>query len=122
MAVPNSGVNSFFNVAVDEDPAVTVFAHPALLFFIHVINPNTTDCFLQCFDALLADVTVGTTTPKYSFLLPGGTGASNRGVYDGAFAVPLTFTTGLVIAVTTGATTNGAPLSDAIVNLGYLTA
>ena len=114
------GVNSFFNAAVDESPAVTVQAGRTLLFFVHVVNGDTTDCYLQCFDALLADVVVGTTTPKYSFLLPGGSGASNHGAYAENFTAPLQFNAGLVIAVTTGATTNGAPTNDAVVNIGYL--
>lgn len=114
------GANAFFNAAVDEDPAVTVHVGRTLLFFLHVINPNTTNCFLQCFDALLANVVVGTTTPTYSFLLPGGSGASNWGAYAETFTVPLQFNTGLVIAVTTGVATNGAPSADSPVNIGYL--
>ncbi len=120
MAIPQTGLTAFFNAAVDEDPAVTVYAHRALVFFIHVINPNDTDCFLQCFNAAAADVIVGTTTPTYSFLLPGGTGADNRGAYAESYAVPLQFDTAFSIAVTTGVATNGAPSADAVVNIGYL--
>lgn len=120
MSVPNTGVNSFFNSAIDESPAVDIFAKPTLLFNLHVINPNTTDVFIQLFNALAANVTVGTTTPQLSYLVPGGTGASNRGAFAIDFAAPISFATALSCAVTTDATGSGAPASDAIVNVGYL--
>jgi len=114
------GVNSFFNAAVDEDPAVSVHVGPTLLFFINISNPNAVQSFVQCFDALLANVTVGTTTPTYSLAIEAGTGATVPGVLSLALTVPLSFRTGLVIAITSGATTNGAITADAVVNLGYL--
>jgi len=113
-------MTAFFNSAVDEDPAVQVYSTRTLVFYVHLINPNTTDVFCQMFDALIANVIVGTTVPTYSFIIPGGSGASNRGAFEQEFAVPLQFNTALSIAVTTGATTNGAPGSDAVVNIGYL--
>jgi hypothetical protein len=119
-APPGVGVNNFFNAAVDESPAVLVHQGRTLVFNIHVVNGDTTDCYLQMYNAAVADITVGTTTPKYSFLLPGGTGASNKGAYADSFSAPLQFDTALSIAVTTGPTTNGAPTNDAVVNIGWL--
>lgn len=113
------GFNPFFDSSVDE-VATDVYQHRVLVFFLHIINPNATDAFLQCFDALAADVTVGTTVPTYSFLLPGGTGASNRGAYAEQFEAPLQFNTALSIAITTTATGNTGPGTDCVANIGFL--
>lgn len=121
MTTPSSvGVNLFFNGAVDESPVVDVHVGRTLVFNIHVVGGDTTDTFLQMFDAAAASVTVGTTTPTLSFILPGGTGASNHGAYADVFPVPLQFSNSLSIAVTTTATGNGAPTNDAVVNIGWL--
>lgn len=119
MAIPMVGLTPFFDSTVDET-AVDVYAHRCLVFYLHVINNTTTDTFIQMFNAVAADVTVGTTSPQYSFVMPGGTGASNRGAFAEQFAIPLQFTTALSIAVTTGITTNGAPATDGSINIGYL--
>lgn len=121
MWVPNTGVNLFFNAAVDEDPVVNVHSTGrTLVFSIHAICPDTTDCYLQMFNAAAANVTVGTTTPAQSFLLPGGTGANNKGAYAITFPAPLQFDTALSIAVTAGPTNNVAPTGDAVINIGWL--
>ena len=36
----------------------------------NVINPNTTDVYLKFYDALSANVTVGTTTPTLTLMIP----------------------------------------------------
>ncbi len=115
------GCNLFLNAAVDESPAVAVHVGPTLLYFLSVTNPDATDNYIQLFDSLLADVSVGTTVPKQSFMLPGGVGG-NDGLLTIAFPVALQFNTGLVVAITTTATGSGAPTGDAVVNLGYMTA
>ena len=68
----------------------------------HMINLDTTNNFVQFFDAAAASaVTVGTTTPTFVLGLPASGGAVK--VSD------LVFTNGIVIAAATTATGNGAP-------------
>ncbi len=83
------------------------------LYFLEVTNPNGIDAYLQLFDLAAADVTVGTTTPKLSLLVPG------NGGMDKAFAVPLKFGTAITYACTTTATGNGDPATGLVVNGGY---
>ncbi|MEO5366366.1 MAG: hypothetical protein H7831_08435 [Magnetococcus sp. WYHC-3] len=83
-----------------------------------VINPNTTDVYLQIFDLASGSVTVGTTTPKQSYLVPAGDG-TNSGAAELNFAEPLVCKDAVTIACTTAATTNGAPGSNSIVNILY---
>lgn len=118
MPEPGVGFTPFLNSAV-TNTAVAVAAYPVRLFYIHVINPNTTDVFIQIFDSQVGDVTVGTTTPKQSWLIPGGTGASNRGAFESEFSWPLQLLTALTIAVTTGPTNSTAPGTAIIVNMGH---
>lgn len=117
---PGAGVKSFFNSAIDETPAVIVHTGRTLVFNLNIINNTITDNFIQMFDAVVANVTVGTTVPKYSFLVPGGTGASNRGVLSITFSAPLQFDTALSVAITTDIGGSGAPATDGSVNIGYL--
>lgn len=93
----------------------TLQASGAYLDFFEVQNPNSVQVFLQLFDALAADVTVGTTAPTLSIVVPAGTG-----VDDGARAEtmyhPPHFRTGIVYAVTTTATGLTAPTTACKVN------
>lgn len=112
------GATPFFNSALVATKVV-VRAAGCRVFFIEVINNDLTDIYLQMFDALTANVTVGTTVPTLSLFIPGGTGASNRGGFIETFAVPIAFRTGLVIAATTTATGSGAPTA-CVVNMAVL--
>ena len=87
---------------------------------IHIINPNSTDAFLQLFDAAVADVNVGTTTPKQSYLIPAGNGVT-YGAYEADFASDgLKFATAITYACTTTATGSGDPTTGLIVNMVYI--
>lgn len=80
---------------------------------LEVQNPNAIDVYLQLFNAVAAaNVTLGTTTPDQSYLIPG------NGVSDKLFYTPLRFMLGLVYAVTTTATGSTAPGSAAVLNMG----
>ena len=92
----------------------------ALVYVIEVSNPNVVDAFLQLFDLALDAITVGTTAPTYSFLIPAGAGASNRGAFDRIMTVPLKFYRALNYAVTTTPTGNTAPTSTLTLNVGYV--
>lgn len=87
---------------------------------LHVINPNVTDAYLQLFDLAVADVTLGTTTPKVSFLIPAGSGGAS-GAYADDFGVDgLHFQTAITYACTTTATGNTAPTTGLILNVVYI--
>ena len=115
---PARGSTPYFNGSL-SNTAVQVTAYPTRIFWCHFINPNTTDIFIQVFDKLAADVTVGVTVPNQSWIVPGGTGASNRGAFEEQFSFPIQMITALSIAATTTPTGAGAPASASISNLGF---
>lgn len=89
---------------------------PANLVGISVANVNNADAFLQLFDAATGDVTVGSTTPKHSIMIPKGDG-TNYGAVDIIFDDPMKFSTALTYACTTTAAGSGDPTTGLIVNL-----
>ncbi len=115
---PGAGSTPYFNSAV-TNTAVAVTAYPTRVFYVHCVNNTLTDVFLQVYDRAAADVVVGTTVPTQSWIIPGGSGASNRGAFEEALSWPLQFFTALSIAATTTPTGNTAPSTAATVNLGY---
>ena len=101
-----------------DNSAQAAAASGAYLSYIHVINPNTAQAFLQLFDVAAADVTVGTTTPKQSYLIPAGDGV-NSGAFEAILRPPLHFSTAITYACTNTATGNGNPATGLTVNLVY---
>ena len=87
--------------------------HAVALHALEVQNPNGSDGWLQLFDAAAAaDVTIGTTAPKQSYLIP------NNGANDKAFGDnPIGFELGLCYAVTTTATGLTALGTGCVLNL-----
>ncbi len=85
------------------------------VYAIEASNSNTSNAFIQLFDALTANVTVGTTTPKLSFIVP-ASGAMDKAFID----KPLVFNTGIIYACTTTATGNGDPTTGLVVNIQYI--
>ena len=88
------------------------------LDFFEVVNPNTTQAFLQLFDLAAADVTVGTTTPNLVFMIPPGNGTTS-GQRSEVFYHPVHFRTALTYACTTTATGNGDPTTGLTVSIGH---
>jgi hypothetical protein len=76
----------------------------------HIVNLTSSLNYVQVFDALAANVTVGTTVPLLSLPLPASGGAT---LYLGG----LDLCSGLTLACTTTAT--GASTSDAFIVLTY---
>lgn len=100
--------------------AVLVNAAARRLHGVHVTNINTADSFIQIFDAAAAaDVTVGTTAPKQSYLIPGSDGTNRTGFDKDLGMAPILLSNGLVIAVTTTHAGSGNPITSPIVNLQY---
>ena len=97
-------------------PAVLATALPARLQApvcvesLHVYNASDAAAFVQLFDAAsLADVTVGTTVPKWSI---GLATATSTHLID----CQVNFMLGLVVAATTTATGSSAPSAALVVN------
>lgn len=103
----------YSNLALSETKAV-VIAAPVLLFNIMGYNSGGAVSYLQFFDALTANVTVGATTPTFVIPLPASGG------YSDTYELPEGFRNGVVIACTSSATGAGAPGAAAIVKLGYV--
>lgn len=103
----------YSNLALDETKAVVV-AGPVLLFNILGFNSGAAVSYIQFYDALTADVTVGTTVPTFVIPLPIGGGLSDT------YVLPEGFRNGIVVACTSTPTGSGAPGVDAILKLGYV--
>ncbi len=112
------GLNPYFDADADETE-VAINAAGGEIWLIEASNNSTGDVFVQLFDALLADVIVGTTAPTWSFFVPPGDG-TNAGAMDKALAIGLSFDIGIVVAVTTGPADSGAPAAnDVVLNIGW---
>ncbi len=83
---------------------------------IDAANINAEDLFIQLFDSLSADVTVGTTTPNYVVVVPGGDDTNRAGTQ---WQPPgnMKFTTGITYAVTT--TAGGSTGPDTEIEVGF---
>lgn len=73
----------FFDAAVTAAVNVSTACRGKLMGF-NAANANTSDAFLQVFNIPAASVTLGTTTPIQSFLIPKGNG-SDRGAASESF-------------------------------------
>jgi hypothetical protein len=109
----SGGMTSFRNTGV-SNTAVAVKASAGNLYYYHVYNTNSADCYFQLYDVAQGSVTVGTTTPTLTFAVPAG------GLIDGSFdSAPMTFATAITIATTTTVTGGTACTTAMLTNLGY---
>ena len=90
------------------------------LKYIHVVNSNTAQAFLQLFDTAAASVNVGTTTPVQSYLIPPGDGTTS-GAFEVAFGSEsgLYFDTAITYACTTTPTGSTDPTTGLTVSMVY---
>jgi hypothetical protein len=113
-ASPTFAATPFFTGALTT--AQTVKASQANLYGVWVYNPNASTCFLQVFNAASGSVTLGTTTPIFSFAVPNGPSAAISA--PGSLAMA-NFATALSIAATTTATGASTCPTGMVVNLFY---
>lgn len=113
-----AGCDTIFDSSANNT-AQAIKANSGRLYGIEISNPNTTDAYLQIFDLTTGNVTVGTTTPKLSFLVPAGNGTRD-GAMDKSFIIPITFSTAITYACTTTATGSGNPSTALVVNFIYV--
>ena len=71
----------YFNAAVTAATNVSTACRGRLMSF-QAYNVNTADAFLQVFNIAAASVTLGTTTPIQSFLIPKGSGVDRGGAAE----------------------------------------
>lgn len=109
------GVNTVYDASVDNTNQVVAARGCTLRYFL-LSNPGTVDAYFQVFDALTADVTVGTTTPKASFIIPAGVSATQAGAYEYT-GPPIHFQKGLVYACTTTSAGGTDPVVKPVLGL-----
>jgi hypothetical protein len=102
----------FFDADADNS-AQTLVDKPSFLFKIIVENPNTAKAYVQLFDALAADVTVGTTVPNYVIPV-----FANSGTVDD-YAVPMKFKNGITYACTTTPTGSTDPTAGLVLSANF---
>ena len=98
-----------------DNSAQVMKASDGVLLFLEVSNPNAADAYLQLFDLAAGDVTVGSTTPKLSFLVPAGDGTKD-GAMDKVFVGGIDFSTAITYACTVEVAGNTDPSVGLIVN------
>lgn len=87
------------DTSVDNTNQV-VKAKPGHVRHFILTNGGTVDAWFHLYDGLTANVTVGTTTPKASFVVPAGASATQVGAYE--YEGPaLDFQKGIIYACTT---------------------
>ena len=90
VAIEAKTTNTLFNP--DSDNVKTVLkASAGKLYKIHARNENAVDCFVQLWDLATGDVTVGTTAPKWSLLVPAGGGVLDDHAPPMGFATAMTY-------------------------------
>lgn len=111
-----SGV-PYRNIDVDES-ADQVRSSAGYIYWIHAINLSAATLYLQVYNKASASVTVGTTTPDFTFPVP-TQGDTNGAGFNLSFPNGVYLDTALTIAGTTGISDNGAPgTNELIVNMG----
>lgn len=111
------GSNTLFDSDGDNTAQVCKTSG-GLLWGLVISNSNAADAFLQLFDVAAGSVTVGTTAPKLSLLVPKGDGTAS-GAVELIFPKPIYFENAITYACTTTATGNTDPTVGLVVNLIY---
>lgn len=105
--------NTYSKLDADETKVAAVTAKNRQIVGLTCFNPGAALAYLQFFDAVSGDVTIGTTAPYFVIPLPAGGGI------DGPCG-PRQFSNAITFAVTATATGSGAPASDCIVQFDYV--
>lgn len=118
---PITAASIFRSIDVDESED-EVSSSACTLFWMNVVNTTASPLYLKLYNAAAASVTVGTTTPVMTFVIPtlGDTNGVGFNIEFGPAGTA--FSTGLCVACTTALADadTGAPGANAcIVNLGY---
>lgn len=115
----SGGLSIFRSLDIDEtEEAVKTTA--GSIYGLWVTNTATTTRWIKFYDATVATVVVGTTTPVITFGIPGNTSDNIAGLVASTHGIA--FATAITVAATTGVadTDTGAPATnDVIINVFY---
>lgn len=119
LPVASGGCDIFRSLDLDETEE-EIKASAGTVYGVWFSNVATASRFLKFYNATAANVTVGTTTPVLTLVLPGNSSDDVSGV----FSIPqgIAFSTAITVAATTGLADNdtGAPgANDVVVNVFY---
>lgn len=115
LSLPDSGQSIFRSIDLDESEEA-VKATAGTLYGWYLYNNSSATLYMKLYNATVANVTVGTTTPVMTIPVPAGSAANV------SFNGGITFGTAISAAVTTGVADNntGAPAAnDFIANIFY---
>lgn len=117
--MPSNNTTPFFDGSVTNTPEMLA-AGSRDIHYLHVINPNSLDSYVQLFDtATIGAITLGTTTPTLVFIIPAG-GATSSGAWDTESPFGLHFKYGIAYAATTTATGSTAPSTALKISGAYV--
>lgn len=111
------GLSIFDNSGTSVTSVVSVKSSAGALYGWYLGNANTINCYLQIFNTASGSVTLGTTAPVMSLLIPAT--STSPGAANLTLTIPISFGTAISVASTTtatGATTTGCGQT---VNLWY---
>jgi hypothetical protein len=115
------GLSIFRSLDIDETEE-DVKTSAGVLYSIAAFNRTAAPLYLKFYNATAANVTVGTTTPVLTFVVPANADSDGAGfVLEKTYG--WTFDTAISVACTTGVADSdtGAPgANDCVINLGYL--
>lgn len=115
LSLPDSGQSIFRSIDLDESEEA-VKASAGTVYGWYLYNNSSATLYMKLYNATVANVTVGTTTPVMTIPVPAGSAANV------SFNGGITFGTAITAAVTTGVADNntGAPAAnDFIANIFY---
>lgn len=114
--VPSTSSSTMLNffAATQSNTVTQVKGSSGRIHKLVIYNPNTSIVWLQIFNAVPANVTLGTTTPLQSYPILAS------GVFEDFFEFGDAHNTAISIAVTTTVTGATAPTNGIVVNLGYI--
>lgn len=121
IGVRTSGGTSIFRSLDLDETEEEIKSSAGQVYWIHAINLAATKRYLKFYNATAANVTVGTTTPVLTFVIP-TQGDTNGTGFVLQVPMGIAFDTAISAAATTGLADNdtGAPsANDVVVNIGY---
>jgi hypothetical protein len=113
LSTTSSALTPYRNPAL-TNTASTVKASAGRMHYFDFYNSNTAAVHVHFYNALIANVTVGTTTPVWSTVVPAGASRSDY------LPNSLNFSTGIALAATTGPAVATAPTNAIMANVAYI--
>ena len=96
----NPGYDTDFQTALNAT-LVAIKAGPGRLYGFEASSGDTVSNWIQVFDLGIADITLGTTAPKFSLLVPKGASPTDAGAMDKLWTAGIKFDKAISIAATT---------------------